>query len=379
MRIGIVSGEFPPMVGGVGACSQILAHRLRALGHELFLFSDARARSAEFPLTGISGGWGPGALRALRRWAQRRRLDVVNLQFQTAAFAMSPWIHFLPRFLAPAPLVTTFHDLRVPRLFRGAGPLRAKMVLRLARSSAAAICTNHEDFARLQGQVPCVRMIPIGSNIPARRPPPDAVAWRRRQGVVAGDTLLAWFGLVNHSKGLETLLQGLAELRAEGLPLRLALIGGEAGDSDRSNVSFLQTLEAQIARLQLEPALLRTGYLPGEEVAIWLSASDLVVLPFRDGASFRRGSLMAAIQHGCAIVTTRPRVPVPEFVHGQSLWLVPPDDAPALCAALRTLLASPDHRHRLRQGTTRLAARFDWDAIAVDYATCLEAASRAGR
>ena len=82
---------------------------------------------------------------------------------------------------------------------------------------------------------------------------------------------------------------------------------------------------------------------------------------------------MAAIQHGCATVTTTPRVTVPEFVHGQNLWLVPPDDTQALGAALRTLLASSECQDKLQLGAAQLAARFDWDSITADYVACFEA------
>ena len=377
MRIGIVSGEFPPMTGGVGACSQILARRLSALGHELRILSGPRAASDEFPLACVPANWGLPALTALRRWARHHRLEIVNLQFQTAAFNMSPCIHFLPHAFPGVPLVTTFHDLRVPWLFPKAGPLRRYILHHLARSSAAVISTNHEDHARLRPLARRATLIPIGSNILAQRPADfDAAAWRRRHGLAPDETLLAWFGLVNHSKGLETLLASLSELRAAGLPFRLALIGGGPGDSDRSNRAFSAALDARIARLQLEPALLRTGYLPDREVAAWLWASDLVVLPYRDGASFRRGTLMAAIRHGCATVTTIPRVSIPDFAHGHNLWLLPPADAPALTAALRHLAASPPTRARLRQGAAQLAARFDWDDIAAACADCFAATLR---
>ncbi len=376
MRIGIVSGEYPPMKGGVGACSRILAQRLGAAGHDLQIFSDSRASSDEFPLAATSRGWGLQALLTLRSWARQQRLDLVNLQFQTAAFRMSPWIHFLPQFLGQVRVVTTYHDLRVPWLFPKAGALRQRLVLHLAQSSSAIICTNHEDHARLKGQVRHARLIPIGSNILEQRPGSfDALAWRRRAGLANDEILLAWFGLVNHSKGLATLFESMAELRKTGLPLKLVLIGGEAGDSDRSNPAFLESLNELVNRLGLEPALHRTGYITEADVAAWLWASDLVVLPFRDGASFRRGSLMAAIQHGCATVTTMPGVAIPEFMHGLNLWLVPPNDAQALSEALRTLVVSRECRDTLRQGATQLATRFDWQAIAAEYLACFAAVS----
>lgn len=374
MRIGLVSGEYPPMKGGVGACSRILAQQLGAAGHDLQIFSDSRASSDEFPLAAASRGWSLQTLLALRSWARHQQLDIVNLQFQTAAFGMSPWIHFLPHFLGQVPVVTTFHDLRVPWLFPKAGALRQRLVLHLARSSSAVICTNHEDHVRLAGQGRHAWMIPIGSNILEQRPDSfDAQAWRQRAGLANDEILLAWFGLVNHSKGLTTLYESMAGLRETGLQLRLVIIGGEPGDSDHSNPVFLDSLGELANRLGLEPALLRTGYIAEAEVAAWLWASDLVVLPFQDGASFRRGSLMAAIQHGCATVTTLPGVDIPEFVHGHNLWLVPTNDALALGEALRTLVASPECRDKLRQGATQLADRFDWQAIAAAYCACFEA------
>lgn len=365
MRIGIVSGEFPPMTGGVGACSQILARRMKEADHKIEIFSDVRALSDDLSLSAAATSWGVPTLVAIRRWSRRHDLDVANLQFQTAAFGMSPWVHLLPQALHPTPLVTTFHDLRAPWLFPKAGRLRQASVTWLARNSAAAICTNQEDFGRLQGIAGLCELIPIGSNILACRPADfNAACWRRRAGVNDGETLLSWFGLVNHSKGLESLLRTVARLRDTGLPLRLVFVGGEAGDSDPENIAFGKGLDDLVRRLRLDDVLHRTGFLPDDEVAAWLWSSDLAVLPFLDGASYRRGSLMAAIHHGCAILTTRPEVDVPEFVHGQNMWLVPPGDDQALARALEVLAESPALRDTLRCGAMRLATTFDWDAIA---------------
>lgn len=365
MRVGIVTGEFPPMQGGVGAFSQILARRIAQRGHDVQVFSDRRARSVDPPLSGSTVSWGPASLLAIRRWARNCRLDLVNLQFQTAAYSMSPWIHFLPRALGSIPLVTTFHDLRVPWLFPKAGRLRQRVVSGLARASAGVICTNHEDCSRLAQSVALRAMIPIGSNILAPCPPDfSALAWRRRVDVTPDEFLVVWFGLLNHSKGLESLLRSVAALRDGGVRARLVLLGGGAGDSDRSNVAFSERLDALVADLGLEERLHRTGFLPDAEVAAWLQASDLVALPFLDGASFRRGSLMAAIHYGCAILTTAPQVQVPEFEHGKNMWLVPAGDDRALGDALAQLAAAPETRARLRAGARSLAHCFDWDSIA---------------
>jgi glycosyltransferase involved in cell wall biosynthesis len=368
MRIGIIAGEYPPMQGGVGAYTAVLARHLAATGHEIHLFSTQDARSDEFPLTNTLIRWDYHSLSAIRAWSQETKLDILNLQFQTAAFGMSPFIHFLPDFVRDIPLVTTFHDLRFPYLFPKAGPLRDWIVMHLAKTSAGVIVTNHEDAARID-KLPCWRLIPIGSNILRELPSIfDTAAWRKRAGASEGDLLLAFFGLINRSKGLDTLLTSLAELRQNGIPVRLVIVGGVAGTSDATNTAYITEMERQISQLGLQDDVYRTGFLDDEiAVGSYLRASDAVVLPFTDGASFRRGSLMAAIHYFCPIITTVPNMQIPEFVDGENMLFVPPSDSYALTQAITRLHTNPALASKLRQGASQLAQHFNWSQIADDY------------
>jgi glycosyltransferase involved in cell wall biosynthesis len=356
------------MRGGVGAYTALLAQHLRAAGQEIFLFSTREAQSSNLTLQNNLSGWGPASLGAVRAWSKQFRVDVINLQFQTAAYAMSPWIHFLPDVVRATPVITTFHDLRFPYLFPKAGRLRNWIVLHLAQVSAGAIVTNHEDFAALH-PISRRQLIPIGSNITQLLPTDfDASGWRQRAGAQPGDLLLAYFGLVNRSKGVDDLLRCLAILRSEHVPARLVIIGGTAGSSDPTNQTYLNEIEQMIRALDLERHIHRTGYLENEaEVAAYLRASDAVILPFQDGASYRRGSLMAAIHYGCPIITTEPSVPIPAFVQGENLLLVPPGAPHRLAEAVRQLHASPSLGQKLRQGAAHLSTTFHWPQIASDY------------
>lgn len=373
MRIGIVTGEYPPMQGGVGAYTRILAYHLSDSGHDIHLFSSVQAQSDTLPIHRTTNKWGPGSLRTIRQWTISNQIDVVNLQYQTAAYNMSPWIHFLPDILRSVPVVTTFHDLRFPYLFPKAGPLRDWIVMRLASHSAGTIVTNHEDVQRVQ-HLPRHRLIPIGSNILQPLPDDhDSQSWRAKAGASSQDFLLAYFGLINHSKGLEILLQSLRRLLDEGILARLVIVGGVAGSSDPTNAAYIEEFEGFIAQYNLCNYIHRTGFLEYDaEVGAFLNASDAVVLPFDDGASFRRGSLMAAVHYSCPIVSTIPRVHVPEFIHGQNMLLVPPQSADDLTAVLRQLYTTPEIGQHLRKGAAKLAARFGWQQIARDYVDFFE-------
>ncbi len=356
MRIGMITGEYPPMQGGVGAYTRILSCALADQGHELFILSriETREDDPRLHLSASITRWNRASLQAARDWAQTNRLDLVNLQYQTAAYSMSPFIHFLPGALRPIPTITTFHDLRFPYLFPKAGFVRNWIVMRLARASAGVIATNHEDAARLRSL--CSALIPVGSNITASADSPPART--------DGEFQIVNFGLINRSKGIDTLLEAVARLHDESIPLRLILVGAVAGSSDPTNAAYAREIDAQIERLGLTPLIERTGYLDDAGVSQRLSAADVVALPFTDGASYRRGTLMAALQHGCAVVTTQPQVGIPAFIDGANLMLVRPRDPAALANALRLLHDAPDLRARLRAGAAQLSRQFEWGEIA---------------
>ncbi len=360
------------MQGGVGAYTQILAQTLGNLGHTIHVLSTNTTHEPDsrIQLTSVGCGWRLSSLFRARQWARQCGLDVVSLQFETAAYSMSPWIHFLPNVLRHLPVITTFHDLLYPYLFPKAGPLRDWIVMHLARGSSGTITTNHEDYERLK-HLTNARLFPIGSNISDIHADDSIMdALRHKIGVASDDFVIVHFGFLNHSKGIETLLEAMAQLQPN---VKLIMVGGRTGTSDQSNVTYAETVDATICRLNVSDSIYWTGFVEEAEVSAYLQLSDGIVLPFRDGASFRRGSLMAAIQHGCAIVTTAPTVPIPEFRHEQNMLLVPSADVAALIAQIKRIMSDNTLRQKLKSGAKALSDHFRWEQIAADYITLFEA------
>ena len=120
-----------------------------------------------------------------------------------------------------------------------------------------------------------------------------------------------------------------------------------------------------------------TGYLPDGDVSACLNAIDLMTLPYLDGASPRRGSLLAAIEHACAILTTSPSSFTPAFVHGENMWLVPSASPDALAGAMSHLIQHPQQLRQLRAGASALRLHFDWDVIAANTVAFFERVLRA--
>ena len=363
MRIGLITGEYPPMQGGIADYTAILAREFVTAGHQVFVLTHPDA--AENPddsihLSAMVDNWNRAYFGGIARWAAQNQIDLVNLQYQTAAFDMAGLLHFYPTRVRP--FVTTFHDLRFPYLFPKAGPLRPWIVTQLARRSDGVIVTNRGDESELRARgIERVVQIPLGSTVSAgvmsvvRR-----AEVRRALGAADDDVVVGHFGFVNHSKGVDTLLRA-ASIAGDGV--KVMMIGERVGASDPTNYAYAQQIDALAAELNISPHW--TGFVADADLANYFAAADVVALPFRDGASLRRTSLQAALVHGCAIITTQPTDDaLPEFTAGEHLLYVPPDDAEALAAAINRLRADPDLRERLRAGAKAASAQFAWGAIA---------------
>ncbi|MBN1680440.1 MAG: glycosyltransferase family 4 protein [Anaerolineae bacterium] len=371
MRIGQVTGEYPPMQGGVGAYTLELSKALVALGHEVHVFTDHRAANStshdNIHVMADAHTWGWGTLSRIRRWVQAQKLDVLNIQYQAAAYNMAAFVHILPVRLDDVYVVTTFHDLLVPYLFPKAGPLRYQAVLTLARSSDGAILTNHGDYERLLSvkSIASMQHIPIGSNISPRQPPGyNRVVWRAALGFHPSDIVVSYFGFLNASKGIETLLRAVRTNRDNHLPVKLLMIGGRTGTSDPANIVYAREVDEMIEELDLNDHIRWTGFVDETAVSGHLMAADMIALPYRDGVSFRRGSLMAALAHGCVIITTYPEVDMPDLRSDHHVRLIPPDSPTALALAIEDLADNPGLCTAMGQNAKKLAQEFTWDKIA---------------
>jgi glycosyltransferase involved in cell wall biosynthesis len=386
MRIGFVTGEYPPMEGGVGAFTQELARALAASGHTIHIITDRQARppTAERRVRDLLQpvdlefaqlhpkikNWRWSSLADIANVVLRYELEVVNIQYQAAAYNMrSAAINFLPwRLKGVCRNVVTFHDLRVPYLFPKAGRLRKTAVTFMARQAHGTIVTNAADYQQLtaRSQQP-IRQIPIGSNITTYTPPPDEIsALRQELGLKPGDKLLGYFGFLNESKGADTLLRALAQLDTA---VHLVFIGGQTGSSDSDNNQvFLASLRQLVTDLGLAERVHWTGFVADRQVSAFLQAADVMIMPYRDGVSLRRGTLMAALAHGRALITTTPTAPTPELIHGRNVWLIPPDTPDALAEAVKTVLGDAALRQTLENGAAQVAQSFTWEKIAAETA-----------
>jgi glycosyltransferase involved in cell wall biosynthesis len=380
VRILMVCPSYPPqeVTCGVGDYTRCLVEELNRQGEEVVVLCSSQYRGAAH-----------GPVRVLPifpRWTLAQALhlhfsgavprgEVLHLQYtpelygRDAGFKLIPLLARLRR-RGPKTLVT-FHTLT-----GGSTWSRVWAVLLLA-SAHHSISANEEVTSMVCRRFPTLSArlseIPIGANIPVTSPDGTArEAGRLRLGVPVGIPLLVHFGLVTPGKGLETLFAALPDLLRVHPGTRLVIVG----DTRPESQGYRETLDALAVRLGVARAIIWAGRRSAEGVSEILQAADLFVVPYDDGVSIRRGSLMAGLAHGLPVVSTRHALPSTYLAEGENIALVPPRDPQALSVRLSCLLAAPDEAARLARGARMLAGRFAWPVIAGEtralYARVLE-------
>lgn len=356
------------MRGGIGDYTARLVRALERIDWKPFVLTSAAAGPTEDQrVLARIRRWDWSAATVIQGAIDETGADIVHIEYQTGAFALHPAVNFLPRRLRSSglPVVTTFHDLLVPYLFPKAGPLRRWANRMLATGSTAVIATNERDrrqLAGLRAMASRTVLIPIGSNLP---PVPVAERAPREEPSTIG-----FFGFLTEEKGVDLLIEAL-ERQAEPRP-RLVIIGGGLGDSDMANRAYLDRLRERLDGADLQ--ISETGHLSPMDAGKALTGLDLVVLPFRGGASLRSGTLIAALRTGLPVLTTDPGEgdSLAPFAGGDSVWLVPPGNVNALAEAIGLLIETPSLRARLGERARAVSASFTWDSIAERHADLYE-------
>ncbi len=387
MRVLLVTGEYPPMRGGVADYTRLLARALAAQGVEVEILTSVGAtggREPDVPVSPSIKNWGAGFWSAIEDQLARVRPDLVHVQYQTAAFDMALGVNVWPvlgRLRRRPPTIVTFHDLREPYILPKLGPARHLATMLLVAGASGVVVTNAEDYTRIAdrsasgltrrawGRRP-LAAIPIGSNIAPLGPDSSRrAAWRERLGARPDDVLVAFFGFLGQSKGVDVLVEAFDSLVSQGRPVRLLMVGAASGDSGRPDRSYEASIRQSLDRPHLRARVAWTGFLDAAGVAAYLQAADLACLPFQHGGSLRHGSLIAALTHDLPTVTTAvgslsPVPGLPRLVSGENALLIAPNDPAAIVSAIEQLADRPALRDTLSAGTRKLAAAFSWETIA---------------
>lgn len=322
-RVLLLTGEYPPMPGGISDYTSLLGTELETQGVRTVVLS-SQASAAEEAVQ----AWSWRDISTVREIVNRHHIDIVHIQYQAGAFAMHPVINLLPQFMREVPVVTTFHDLRPPYLFPKAGRVRFFTIRRMARWSSTAIVTNPADKRTLSQSRIASSLIPLGPSLP----PPDVF--------LETEPSIGYFGFPSRQKGFDLLIEAIGRFQSgERPPLRV--VGGRPSETGRHGFMSVADVETLAAEHGVEVSW--TGFLDAQSASNALARCAVITFPFPEGATQRSSALIAALQVGRTVITTAPAhangldglTQLPQLVQ------IPRRDAVRLRQALADAMTSP--------------------------------------
>lgn len=318
----MVTGSYPPDTCGVGDYT-----------HQLKLALHTRGVQAEL-IYGVN--WDMAHFKTINRKVCKMGPDLIHIQYPTVGYGSG----LTPQLLCISnSCIVTLHEVSQAHYLR-------KFSLYLF-----FIFAKHLIFTSLYEQdyasklAPWIRrkssIIPIGSNIR-----------HYSHSSIRKNYCIGYFGIIGPGKGLEQVIVLAKLIKDNSLDFNIYIIG-----LPNPNVpDYYQELRLKSGEL---PIIWKVG-LAEEEVAELLSEIPVAYMPFPDGVSERRSSLLALLANGVVTITTKGR----HTTRGLEEIVLFSDSPEDTIDILKRLFNNDRERRRLSENGKRYCVSRSWVNIA---------------
>ena len=366
MRV-VIIGPAYPLRGGLATYNERLARAFRAAGDEVrivtfslqypdFLFPGQTQFSTEPGPTDLAievsiNSVNPLSWVGVGRRLRRERPDLVVFRF---------WLPFMgPALGTVARLVrgnghsrvVAITDNVVPHEKRPGDGLLTRYFLTACDGFVTMSRSVLADLQRLGfGRKPALyRPHPLYDNFGPAKPKAAALA---ALGLPADVRYVLFFGFIRAYKGLDILLEALADARVAALPVKLLIAGEFYEDA--------APYEALIQQYGLENRLVRaTDFIPNDQVVNYFCAADLVIQPYKHAT--QSGVSQVAYHFGRPMLVTDVGGLAELIPAGVVGYVVPPTPL-ALADALVDFYTN-DREEEFAAGVRRERTKFSWEVL----------------
>ncbi len=289
-------------------------------------------------------------LLALLVWLMGRRVDVL--------YTRDPWVGLAMHLFRPrTPLVYEVHRLSGSRW----GQKLQNFVLR--RALVVSITGHMAEQARKCG---ARHVLTEHDGYRAERfaEMPSRAEARSALGIAPNAFVVGYVGRLHTmglSKGVDTLIDGIAQAAQNGVEAELLLVGGPQEGVELARRQW-QALGLPAERLHT------VGTVPAEDVPRYLAALDVgaMLLPWTEHFAYYASALklFEYLAAGCAVLASDLPSTAEVVRDGETALLVPPGDVAAVAEALHRLYNDPALCQKLAENARALAPHYTWEARA---------------
>lgn len=180
----------------------------------------------------------------------------------------------------------------------------------------------------------------------------DRTEARRRLGITAQRVIL-FFGFVRRYKGLDRLLEAMPEIVRRVPEAHLLVVGEFFDDAE----PYLQTIRDGGVE---DRVTIHDAYVPNEEVALWFSAADMLVLPYHNATN--SGIVQIGYNFAVPAIVTNVGSLSEVVLDGETGYVIDEASPEAIASAVERMYDG-DTRERFSASIVRERRRYSWDAF----------------
>jgi len=280
-----------------------------------------------------------GILDSLARSIPADKVDLVHVQHEYGRYQNLEGGFYGALSKLGLPVVTTMHAT-------GNFPVDS-----VVADASGKVIVHNEWCRRLFAYPDKVEVIPHGCK-PIH--PPQRAAARVYLDLPEKAPLVGYCGYISPTKGLEVLIDAVAEVEGVGL----LVAGGWFTEGDTKYISQLKLKSSKL----LPGRCKWLGWIPNDQMPTVYGAVDLVVYPSRFASE--SGALLTALSHGKAVVAS----PLPPFKEKEELGVLETfRDVGDLADRIRGLIGDAERRRRLEEAARRYAEASAWSKVAESH------------
>ncbi|MDD5530253.1 MAG: glycosyltransferase [bacterium] len=368
MRICIISRTFPPTICGVGDYSYWLANTLEALNNEITVITTNKTTfTNKINVISIGENWSILKLHRMLSFIRSANPEFIIIQYVCQLYGRAGIIPniillvFLIKLkFRSIKLILTFHELWIPLTPKDfilgiVQRLETGFIILMANTSIITTRTREKALQKLFPRTK-IYNIPVGSNIPSKEKFHSSLSHSKN-----GFTL-STFGRLHPERDLITIIQAIKIIISHKYNITLKIIG----KIDKGII--YTTLLKEIKNLGVEKNIIWTDSCSAEEIEEHITNSDIYLSPEIDGASGRRGALMAALSLGVPIIAYGGKDTETIFENGKNIILISPRNPNILAQKIIELANNEKIRMVLGEKALETFKKyFSWEIIGNRY------------
>ena len=362
MRICLYTETALPKIGGQEMVVDALARQFQGLGHDVVVLAPhprlplrANDGALPYPVVRHPRFFSTRFLVSWYRWFltrlfSKRPFDVLHCH----GLYPSGYLAALSKHRLGVPILVTSHGGDVQREnVRLAKPVLRQRHIEALRGADRLVAISRftaDGFRWLCPEQQNIVTIPNGVELHRfadRLPMPGNLGTKVRSG-----EYFLFLGRLKSRKGIDVLLEAMAQAGPAGLPL---VVAGAGEERDR--------LQEQCRRLNLQERVYFIGHSDYPDKAAWLQNAFCTIVPSRTWESFGLVVLESYAAGTPVIATDLPGL-VDLVQEGETGLIVPPEAPAALADAIKRLSADPAWARRMGQQARCVAQDHGWEAIA---------------